>query len=569
MQALKLERREDTFFMFSHIPATNKKTPNGSLLEQATGTRKWKQFTKRKPTNEELEIFMQSDYIATVTGEVSNITVIDLDGNAETYLNKLGYKLPHTPTMKTQNGGKHLYFQYSDQIETTTDINQQHKNDSAIDVRNNNAYVLSYGKGYEWLITPYEAKLQPLPRIFIDMYDNAREQERTIESTQKERIRVSESINSAYDEANNIDMVEFLRYHNYEVAEEGKAFSCLFHDHEDSNPSSVIYRSTKTGSQRYLCHSHHGGKLNLSLIDLWKELNNLTINESVKEILSFKGIEYRESEFIQREKDKYHYNTMKVNDLTEIKEHYPALYKYLKRYELELRSIMDYAEANLYGSEYSYKDKSIFYLSTRQVAKDRMLKRNSTTLNTRRSHTALKLLSLFNFMQRIPAEEVPTTARNRAKRFMKDDREISFYTFNELSDMTLSNANNIAITLDNSNFKADTMTKDLIIATYGMETANRVFPDNREQSHSYKTYLLKFSKVINQLILENGYTSKNDVLENIDLPHVKTRTKSYHFDKVINEICTSYDIEYNFMTKELKKQFNIPMSVRRKLLYQR
>lgn len=530
------------------------KVPNGNLLKEATKKRSWLTFQKRLPTPKEREIFMRSSHQAIVTGEISGITVIDLDGTAEQDLLKQGYELPHTPTVRTQSGGKHLYFKYTDKLQTSAKINDCQN----IDVRNNGGYVVAFGEGYEWIHHIHDTELQEVPEIFLDMVKG----DSKLPSNQD--IHIAEGEKDAYSKARAVDMVDFLRNHGYNVSE-GENFSCIFSDHEDCNPSAHIVKNN-SGDHRYICHSHDGGRLNLSLIDLWSQLKGLDEKEALEEVLSFIGIEYEESEFIKGQKKKYHYNTRKVSDLSYIKENYPYLYKYLYRYELELRALMDYAEANLHGTKYSYNGEAIFYISKRYAGKMFSDYKRAKTINTRRAENFLDICCTLGILERIATEKISKTARESTSRLTKEGSAINFYSFSKLTDQILSVADYRAELMQKNNFKVSTMTKDILISIFGQEIANKVFPDSRTKSKTYREFFRSYSVIIMREIESKGYTTKQEVISKLDLS-ISKRKKEYHFDKVINEILDTYQLEFNFQNKELRKRFNISGRGRKRLIY--
>ncbi|KKE78123.1 hypothetical protein DTX80_17490 [Bacilli bacterium] len=539
------------------IDGTVKKEPNYELLEKAIGSKKWKLLQSRKPSIKEQKIFRQSSHLAILTGKINGITVIDLDGEAEQDLLKQGYELPLTPTVKTQSGGKHLYFKYDGRLKTATKINKN-KN---IDIRNNGGYVVAYGEGYEWLHHINDTELQEVPDIFINMMNTGNS--KAIVSHSKGNL--SESLTDAYSKARNVNMITFLKHHGYDV-QQGKNFSCIFHDHEDENPSAQIVLNSK-GEFRYICYSHIGGKgrLNLSLIDLWSALKQIDIKQAIEEILAFEGIEYKESKFIIQQKEKYHFNTMRIGDLSYIKNNFPYVYKYLHLYELELRALMDYAESNLHGTKYSYKGQAVFFLSTRYASNMFAKYKRASSINNNRAKTLLNILCTLGVMKRIPYEKLSTYVQVKAKN-QNQERVTNFYSFNQLTDYVLSVADQRAKTMQENKFKVSTMTKDILISMFGEEIAEKVFPDGRVQSDNYKRFLETYSNIILKNIGNKGYTTKQEVIKQLHLP-IGERKKEYHFDKVINEICNLYCLEFSFANKEIKKRFNIEDRGRKRLIY--
>lgn len=124
----------------------------------------WKKYQTEKPTSEEVQgWFGKYPYInlATVTGKISNIIVIDIDprheGNDELFKNI------ETVKVKTGGDGQHIYFQYEEGIENKTAIQP------GIDVRGQGGFAIippsehESGKCYEWINDPKNTPILPIP----------------------------------------------------------------------------------------------------------------------------------------------------------------------------------------------------------------------------------------------------------------------------------------------------------------------------------------------------------------------------------------------------------------------
>lgn len=127
---------------------------------------KWQEFQKRLPTEKEVESWFKKtgNNIAIVTGSISGLTVVDLD----THKGATVGKLPATYSVKTGNGGIHLYYEYTEQIQTGADVVANNK---GVDIRNDGGYVVappstitpSYQEeDGEYLVSRY-SELQPFP----------------------------------------------------------------------------------------------------------------------------------------------------------------------------------------------------------------------------------------------------------------------------------------------------------------------------------------------------------------------------------------------------------------------
>lgn len=130
---------------FSVIPAGQDKKP---LVAWAT-------YQKELPTNviaNEWASQFGNPNIGIVTGKISNLIVVDFDPRHGADLN--AFSDIKTPTVKTGGGGKHLYFQYEDGIQTKAGLKPGY------DIRSEGGYVVApdslhnSGNKYEWLIHP-------------------------------------------------------------------------------------------------------------------------------------------------------------------------------------------------------------------------------------------------------------------------------------------------------------------------------------------------------------------------------------------------------------------------------
>ena len=129
-----------TVYGFSVIPCKKDKKPlwEALPLNPDTGKPTWEPFQHRKPTEEEIEEWWgkwPSANIGIVTGSISNLAVIDLDG-PEGMQSADKFNLC-TPTVYTPGGGMHLYYRYRDGIGNAARIMP------GVDVRGEGGYVLA------------------------------------------------------------------------------------------------------------------------------------------------------------------------------------------------------------------------------------------------------------------------------------------------------------------------------------------------------------------------------------------------------------------------------------------
>jgi hypothetical protein len=82
--------------------------------------------------------------VGIVTGKISNLVVVDVDGpEGEESLKRAGIDLPTTPTVLTGGGGRHLYYRYSEQAKTGTGVLPR------VDVRADGGFVVAPPSGHK------------------------------------------------------------------------------------------------------------------------------------------------------------------------------------------------------------------------------------------------------------------------------------------------------------------------------------------------------------------------------------------------------------------------------------
>lgn len=127
---------------------------------------KWKPFQERKPTEDELVEWFEgtNNNIGIVTGKISGLSVIDMDGKKAVDYMTTGHDLPMTPMVKTgKDYGYHIYCLFNSALR-----NFQARNDLPdIDMRSEGGYVVAppsihpNGKQYEWVSNPEALALVP------------------------------------------------------------------------------------------------------------------------------------------------------------------------------------------------------------------------------------------------------------------------------------------------------------------------------------------------------------------------------------------------------------------------
>lgn len=131
---------------------------------QKTPTLQWEPFTKRLPTDNELQQWFGNGAepnIGLVTGSVSGLLVLDVDDESAVK----GLELPPTPAVQTSRG-THYYFRLPSGKVLR---NSAKLGGKKLDIRAEHGYVVAppsrhpSGRHYTWAISPRETPLAPPP----------------------------------------------------------------------------------------------------------------------------------------------------------------------------------------------------------------------------------------------------------------------------------------------------------------------------------------------------------------------------------------------------------------------
>lgn len=141
----------------------------------------WKEYQDRLPSKEELDKWKQlnAPAWAVITGKISNIVVIDFDGEKG---RDTCHKLGLNPHVKTGSGGYHLYVEHPGHLIKT--LNSKSKKElgekyPGLDVRGDGGYAVFFGHNcsgsYEWLrdMTPDPIGVLPQDvRIYLGLEES-------------------------------------------------------------------------------------------------------------------------------------------------------------------------------------------------------------------------------------------------------------------------------------------------------------------------------------------------------------------------------------------------------------
>src|SRR3989344_658285 len=252
---------------WSVIPVcADSKRPDTALLPGG----KWGPYQKRIPTNDELTAWNGSEAFAVITGPLSGVVVLDVDPGGKEQLE--GRHLPETPIARTPRGGFHYYFKHpGERIKTFTNILGPC---SAIDLRADGGYAVLPGvEGRDWIISPNDVPLAPLPEWLFDL---GRAKSNTYKipvkrnnHSKKQKICFTRATSVVPFPGNKLDRHQLQAYadragvglavaRSLGIPTEGliengssENFRCILPGHAEDNPSASLYRHPQTGAILY------------------------------------------------------------------------------------------------------------------------------------------------------------------------------------------------------------------------------------------------------------------------------------------------------------------------------
>jgi hypothetical protein len=138
--------------------------PNrGKFDRNKSPTIKWEQFQKRHASLQEIAQWGEDINVGIVTGEISGVVVVDVDGDeGRVSLTRLG-PIPHTPTAKSYRGHHHYFRHPGAWVTTKSGVLP------GVDIRGDGGFIVASpsihesGTQYEWEISFDEALLADLP----------------------------------------------------------------------------------------------------------------------------------------------------------------------------------------------------------------------------------------------------------------------------------------------------------------------------------------------------------------------------------------------------------------------
>lgn len=341
-----------------------------------------------------------------------------------------------------------------------------------------------------------------------------------------------------YQYINSLDLQEYLGVSN-------GTFCCILPTHEDNKPSAHIY-ITDDGTQIYKCFGCNQAR---TIISITEQLAHCRRSEAINFIKKVYKIDYKPSEWVEQQRQLMIDSALYL-DSEEFKETFPQINKLIRTRKTDIQKIL--MHMTKYVSDGLQLDgKPLFFSSIPNLMK--VCERNSKP----KMSQSITLFALLNMLNKVELNCIPEEELNKAKHISAKygfKKIVNFYQVEEYGFTTLENSEKIAGTLIENNISLKGLSREYILRTFGIETADRVFPqykyENRQGTSAKSDYLTsEIASVVLNTIKEQGYIFERDV--NIN-GAIGTQWK-----KSIQEILDSYGLKKVKLNKELKEKYGI------------
>ncbi|WP_144028640.1 hypothetical protein [Paenibacillus ferrarius] len=345
-------------------------------------------------------------------------------------------------------------------------------------------------------------------------------------------------------------------------------FRCIFHD--DNSPSASIFKSDKSNDILYCCNSSNckfGTGNVIKCVEWLLKCNRLQALRFLRQVYK---IGFHQTEW-QKEQIEFLDENIRYVQSEEFSYSQPIQYKLIKNYIGDLVNFWSIAKDYLPPEHYSSEQSEVlFYASIGHFNKVYGKNKSVKRLGDR-----LSLFTYLKYIKKLKESEIPDRMLKESKKYIIKNKAlnnqdsynlIQHYVAYPLTQDVLVDAEDKALEYRNSEFTMKAWSWETIARTLNEEEANRVFPQMggkktkiREKSHKMTT---EIEIVGMKLISENGWTTEKEILENVDLTIITSKTgKERQMKKIIFEFMQKYGLIKFQLNKKLSAELGIPPTV--------
>lgn len=341
-----------------------------------------------------------------------------------------------------------------------------------------------------------------------------------------------------YNYINSIDLQEYLGVSS-------DTFCCILPTHEDNRPSAHIY-ITDDGTQIYKCFGCNQAR---TIISITEQLAHCKRSEAIDFIKKVYKIDYKPSEWVEKQRQLMIDSALYL-DSEEFKETFPQINKLIRTRKTDIQKILMHMTKYI-NNGLELEGKPLFFASLTSLMK--VCERNSKP----KMSQSITLFTLLNMLNKVELNSIPEEELKKAKHISAKygfQKVVNFYQVEEYGFETLEDSEKIAATLLENNITLKGLSREYILRTFGIATADKVYPqykfENRQGTSEKSDYLTgEIALQILETIQRQGYFFEKEVNHN---GKIGTQWK-----KSIQEILDCYGLQRVKLNKELKEKYHI------------
>lgn len=351
--------------------------------------------------------------------------------------------------------------------------------------------------------------------------------------------------NDLYNYINSLDLGEYLGIYNSMV-------NCILPEHEDNSPSAHIYMN-ENGVEFYKCFGC--GKAR-SIIGITEHLSGCKRHEAIEFVKNVYNLELQESEWTKTHKELMVECANYLNS-DEFKTEFPELNKTIRTRKHHIQMLLVHF-SEMINEDMMFDGKPIFFGSYPQLME---------VCNIRKSDNLAQSLSLFallNLIEKLPEGKIPEKELKKAKSIAAQyglKKITNFYSFSEYGVDAFTESEENAKKLKENNVTLKGLSRELVLRTFGEETANRIYPqfifeNSRGTSEKSDEHTAEIVSCIQYCLDKKAYCTETDIVKmlNAKYNHVTTEVQ---IKKSLQEILISYGLKRVRANKDLKEKYGI------------
>ena len=313
-------------------------------------------------------------------------------------------------------------------------------------------------------------------------------------------------------------------------------FKCIVHN--DNNPSAGIFKAND-GAYMYNCFGC-GFKGNIiHIIQMLTRLKTYQVLDLIKEIYNI--------EIVKTDWQKEQVRILKTNREMllngDLQNHYPEVYKLVRRYIPQLVVMHDIAIMNVRDENFTDNNGDIvFFISNNELAK-LLDQRQPTRMNQRNV-----LFAFLKLLKRLDKNEIPPEDLEKALQIQKKynhHKLVNYFSLGDYDVFKMKKAQERVEMWNKNSMSMGGLSYEGIYRTFGYEVASEVYPQ-------HKTKFMKIDNKYEEVDRTTTEASNDRTIEIVEVMMSEIRRKEYATE---NEVIDALRSKYGkgFIHKQIKR----------------